>query len=91
MRESSSNSKGGGCRLAFRHAKSCENVAYVAGLVQHDGACCSVASDLDAEYMAKLTKIFDRKEFSESTLKQLLNVFELLAGNCSIINVNQDE
>jgi hypothetical protein len=47
-------------------------------------------SDLDAEYMMKLTKIFDRKEFSESTLK-LLDVFELFAGDCSIINVNQDK
>jgi hypothetical protein len=90
MRESSSNSKGGGCQLAFRHAKSCENIVYVSGLVQHDGACSLVASDLDTKNMMKLTEIFDRKELSESLLK-LLNTFELFAGDCSIINVNQDK
>jgi hypothetical protein len=37
--------------------------------------------------MTKLTKIFDRKEFLESTL-ELLNAFELLAGDCGIIDIN---
>jgi hypothetical protein len=90
MHESSSDSKGGGCRLAFRHAKSCENVVYVSGLVQHNGACSSVTSDLDTKNMTKLTEIFDRKELSESLLK-LLNMFELFSGDCSIININQDK
>jgi hypothetical protein len=40
--------------------------------------------------MTKLTEIFDGKELSESLLK-LLNTFELFAGDCSIINVNQDK
>jgi hypothetical protein len=90
MRESSSDSKGSGCRLAFGHAESCKDIAYVSGLVQHDGTCSSVASDLDTKDMMKLTKIFDRKELSESLLK-LLNSFELFTGDCSIININQDE
>jgi hypothetical protein len=90
MRESSSDSKGGGCQLAFRHAKSCEDIAYVSSLVQYDGACFSVASNLDTKDMMKLTKIFDRKELFES-LFELLNMLELFTGDCSIVNVNQDE
>jgi hypothetical protein len=90
MRESSSNSKGGGCQLASGHAKSCKDIAYVSGLVQYDGTCPLVTSDLDTKDMLKLTKIFDRKELLELLLK-LLNVFDLFTGDCSIININQDE
>jgi hypothetical protein len=90
MCESSSDSKGSGYWLVFRHAESCKDIVYVSGLVQHDGMCSSVASNLDTKDMTKLTKIFDRIELSESSLK-LLNSFELFTGNCSIININQDE
>jgi hypothetical protein len=37
-----------------------------------------------------MMKLTNRKELSELSLK-LLNVFELLTGDCSIININQDE
>jgi hypothetical protein len=40
--------------------------------------------------MMKLTKICDRKELLELLLKPL-NMFELFAGDHSIININQDE
>jgi hypothetical protein len=90
MHELSSNSKGSGCQLAFGYAKSCKDIVYVSGLVQHDGMCSSVTSDLDTRGVVELTRIFDSKELSESLLK-LLNSFELFTGNCSIININQDE
>jgi hypothetical protein len=90
MCESSSDSKGSGRWLAFGHVKSCKDIVYVSGLVQHDGTCSFVASDLDTKDMMKLTKIFDRKELLESLLK-LLNLFELFTGDCSIININQDK
>jgi hypothetical protein len=90
MHESSSNSKGGRCQLASRHAESCKDIVYISTLVQHDGTSSSVTSDLDTKDMMKLTKIFDRKELLELLLK-LLNTFELFTGDHSIIDINQDE